>query len=255
MKLRRSKPQSETGGRHRLQKVLAAAGVASRRAAEAMIRAGRVTVNGQVVTAMGTTVEVGRDRVAVDGRLVIPAVKKIYIALFKPRGVLSSTCDQRGRPVVADYADGAGGRLFPVGRLDYNTDGLLLMTNDGQLANGLLHPRRQVAKVYMVKVAGMVGEQDLVKLRQGIELDDGLTAPAGAEFEEYDEQRGWSVLSLTLYEGRNRQVRRMFANLGYEVMRLRRVAFAGITLDGLRRGQYRHLTAGEVKKLRELAGL
>jgi len=224
----------------RLNAYLARAGIASRRGAEALIRAGRVTVNGEVA-GLATFVE-GKDRVEVDGAEVGPE-PLTYVLLHKPAGVVTTARDPHGRPTVVGHV-GHERRVVPVGRLDADTTGVLLLTNDGPLAHRLMHPRYEVDKVYEVEVEGEPSDEALEALRRGVELDDGPTAPAEAQ------RRAPSLLELTLHEGRKHQVKRMFAAVGYPVRRLHRSSYAGLSADGLRPGEWRELRPEEVERLR-----
>jgi 23S rRNA pseudouridine2605 synthase len=224
----------------RVNRYLASTGLGSRRAVEDVIRAGRVTVNGEVA-GLATVVAEGDD-VRVDGAPVTPEVS-VTVLLNKPRGVVTTASDPQGRPTVTGLVD-AGARLFPVGRLDRDTTGVLLLTNDGALADRLMHPRHGVAKAYRARVSGDPGEAALDRLRAGIELDDGPTAPAEVT------SRGAGVVDITIREGRNRQVRRMFAAIGHPVIHLDRRSYAGITAGRLARGAWRALTPDEVEALR-----
>jgi 23S rRNA pseudouridine2605 synthase len=224
----------------RLNAYLARAGIASRRGAEALIRAGRVTVNGEVA-GLATFVE-GKDRVEVDGAEVGPE-PLTYVLLHKPAGVVTTARDPHGRPTVVGLV-GHERRVVPVGRLDADTTGVLLLTNDGPLAHRLMHPRYEVDKVYEVEVEGEPSDEALEALRRGVELDDGPTAPAEAQ------RRAPSLLELTLHEGRKHQVKRMFAAVGYPVRRLHRSSYAGLSADGLRPGEWRELRPEEVERLR-----
>jgi len=236
----------------RLQKILARAGVASRRAAEQLITAGRVKVNGKVVSELGAQAHPYDDKVEVDGKPVL-AEKLAYVVLHKPREVVSTLSDPEGRPTVSDFLKDAGGRLYPVGRLDFATSGVLLATNDGDFANGLLHPRKAVPKTYVVKVRGRMEDEDLDRWRKGVELEDGKTLPAHVRCMRYEEERTW--LEVTIHEGRNQQIRRMGDATGFFVMRLARISFAGITSDDLRPGQWRYITRDELVALREAFGV
>jgi 23S rRNA pseudouridine2605 synthase len=228
----------------RLAKHLAHAGLASRRAAEAMIAAGRVTVNGELVSDPARDVSEG-DRVQVDGEDVCGAEPRVVYAVHKPLGVLSTARDTHGRPTVVELVPARGLRLYPVGRLDADSSGLILLTNDGELANRLTHPRYEVPRAYRARVAGgRVEEGALRALREGVELEDGLTAPARVRRIAPD------VLELTIHEGRNRQVRRMCAAVGHPVLALRRVAFGPLRLEGLASGAHRRLSETEVGRLR-----
>ena len=237
----------------RLQKILSHAGIASRRAAEEMIRAGRVTVDGAVITELGCKFDAGCHMIAVDGVRIEPNEQKFYILINKPRGYLSTARDDRGRETVLDLLPDFPARLYPVGRLDVDTEGLLLITNDGALTQELLHPRYEIDKVYHAEVIGTVDAAGLAQLRSGILLEDGMTAPARVRVLRRTEGR--TVVETIIHEGRNRQVRRMFAAIGCHVCILRRVRFAGLTLRGLALGAFRHLTAEEIDELRRCAGV
>ncbi|PZE21983.1 pseudouridine synthase [Paenibacillus xerothermodurans] len=232
----------------RLQKVLAEAGVASRRKCEELITAGRVQVNGEVVTAMGVKVDPTQDVILVEGK-PIRQQKKVYVLFHKPKGVITSASDPGGRKIVTDYLKDISERIYPVGRLDYDTEGLLLLTNDGDFANLLTHPKHHVPRTYHATVKGVPHGTLLDKLRNGIELEDGMTAPAEVEYHDINPESNETVVSITIYEGRNRQVRRMFDAIGFPVVRLRRVMFGPLALTGVGRGRYRHLTPQEVKEL------
>ncbi len=236
----------------RLQKVLAHAGVSSRRAAEDLIARGRVRVDGRVVTELGTKVDPRLSRVEVDGQRVI-AESHVYIVLHKPRGVVSTMQDPEGRPSVRGLFTDVPARVFPVGRLDYNTSGVLLVTNDGDFAEGLAHPRRAAPKKYVVKLNGEMRPEDLDTWRRGVALEDGKTLPAKVKLLRYEGGKTW--LELTITEGRNQQVRRMGEATGFRVMRLARLAFAGITSEGLRPGEWRYLTADELTTLKKEHGV
>lgn len=231
----------------RLQKVLARAGVASRRAAERLIAAGRVRVDGRVVTELGTKVDARKSRVEVDGQRIVQE-RPVYVVFHKPRGVVSTMSDPQGRPTVRELLSGAGARVYPVGRLDFHTSGVLLATNDGAFADALAHPRRGVPKTYVVKVRGTMQPRDLDAWRHGVVLEDGKTLPAKVKLLRHEGDKTW--LELTITEGRNQQVRRMGEATGFRVMRLARVAFAGITAEGLRPGQWRPMKSEEVSELR-----
>ena len=222
----------------RLQKIISQAGIASRREAENLIKTGRVSVNGKKVTELGTKVEPMRDKVAVDGKL-ITIEKHVYILLNKPKGVLSTLDDPGGRKTVVDLvADDIPQRIYPVGRLDYNTEGLLLMTNDGELTNSLIHPSRKIFKTYVAKVDGIPLEEKLDLLRAGIKLEDGMTAPAQIDIIEIDHKNNISAVQIIIHEGKNRQIRRMFEAIRYPVKQLKRIKFAFLDLTGVRRGHY-----------------
>ncbi|WP_019638976.1 pseudouridine synthase [Paenibacillus fonticola] len=232
----------------RLQKILAAAGVASRRKCEEMILNGLVQVNGETVTALGTKADPAVDVITVNGKTV-GAEKKLYIMFNKPKGVITSASDPQGRKIVTDYLKAIPERLYPVGRLDYDTEGLLLLTNDGEFAHLLTHPKHHVPKTYLATVKGVPHGTELDKLKQGIMLEDGLTSPAEVEYYDVDPEGKQSVISITIHEGRNRQVRRMFEAIQHPVVKLKRISFGGVFLENLKRGLYRHLTKEEVEGL------
>jgi 23S rRNA pseudouridine2605 synthase len=235
----------------RLQKVIAHAGVASRRKAEALITEGRVKVNGKVVKELGQKVG-PNDQVEVNG-VPLERQEPVYFLFYKPRGVISSVNDEKGRKTVTDYFSQTEARIYPVGRLDYDTSGLILLTNDGEFANLLMHPKHKIDKVYIAKVKGIPFREKIKQLERGIRLEDGLTAPAKAKVLSVDKQKETAIVELTIHEGRNRQVRRMFEAIGHPVMKLRRDRYAFLDLKGLNAGESRELTAHEVKQLYALA--
>ena len=237
----------------RLQKIISQAGLASRRAAEKIILDGRVQVDGQVIQELGRKFDPLQHKIIVDGRALQAPEHHVYFLLNKPKGYLSTAKDDRGRRTVLDLIPESEARIYPVGRLDNNTEGLLLLTNDGALMNGLLHPKYEVQKTYVARITGQPSEAVLDKLRQGIQLEDGWTAPAVVQLLQQGD--GESQVSITIHEGRNRQVRRMFAAIHCDVKALKRIAFAGLNLSGVKRGQHRPLTAKEVTALYKLAGL
>lgn len=234
----------------RLQKILAQAGIASRRKSEELILAGKVTVNGEVVTELGTKADPTVDEITVNGRS-IAAEKKVYYMLNKPKGVITSASDPEGRKTVQNYMDGVKERVYPVGRLDYDSEGLLIMTNDGELANFLTHPKHHVPKTYLVTVEGVPHGEALEKFRQGIKLEDGMTQPAEAEYYDVDTDKKQATIRVTIYEGRNRQIRRMFEALSHKVIRLKRISFGELLIGNLKRGIYRPLTKQEVEQLQK----
>ncbi|MEH6890614.1 pseudouridine synthase [Bacillus sp. JJ864] len=235
----------------RLQKVIAQAGIASRRKAEELIQQGKVKVNGKVVTELGTKVSV-QDKVEVNN---IPLEKEIpaYFLLYKPTGVISSVTDDKGRKVVTDFFAEIPQRLFPIGRLDYDTSGLILMTNDGEFANILMHPKYKVEKTYVAKVKGPLTGEKIRMLEKGVMLEEGKTAPARVKILSWDKRKEIAIVQLTIHEGRNRQVRRMFEAVGCKVMKLKRERYAFLELGNLRPGDARELSPHEVKQLRALA--
>jgi 23S rRNA pseudouridine2605 synthase len=232
----------------RLQKIIAAAGVASRRKAEELITAGEVTVNGRVVTELGVKADPARDHIKVSGRLINPRLKhqeKIYILLNKPPGVLTSRSDPKNRPLVVDLLGPYRDKVHPVGRLDFNTEGLLLLTNDGDFTN-LITGSKQAAKVYEVKVKGKPSEYQIAMLERGVTVDGKRTAPAVIRLTEASEMNAW--YRVTLYEGRNQQIRKMFDHIGHSVIKLRRVEIGFLKKERLKPGQYRFLSEAEVKR-------
>mgnify|MGYP001491017495 CR=1 FL=1 len=231
----------------RLQKILAQSGAASRRAAEKLITDGRVKVNGTVVTELGSKADPEKDSITLDDQPVRPETNKVYLLLFKPSGYMTTMKDPEGRPVVTDLLHGVNERVFPVGRLDYNTEGLLLLTNDGEWANRLMHPRHEIEKEYHVRVRGMVTQGQVALLANGVELDDGKTAPAQVKVIKDSDNNTW--LSIAIHEGRYRQVRRMCEAVSLSVVRLKRVRYGTLDLAGLRQGEFRHLAKIEVERL------
>ncbi|MEA5115656.1 MAG: pseudouridine synthase [Geobacteraceae bacterium] len=232
----------------RLQKILSRAGISSRRGAEELITAGRVAVNGVVIDELGAKADPDRDSITVDGREVGRAGDRIYLVLYKPAGYMTTLKDPQGRPLVTDLLKGIKDRVYPVGRLDYNTEGLLLLTNDGEWANAMAHPRHEVDKEYHVRVRGMVSDQQLGQLAAGVMLEDGNTAPAAVAVVRESENNTW--ISITIHEGRYRQVRRMCETVGLTVVRLKRVRYGFLGLEGLKTGEYRFLTPEEAARLR-----
>jgi len=239
--------------RERLQKILAAAGVASRRGAEDLLRAGRVRVNGEIAS-LGASADPETDRIDVDGEPVAAAPTEYWI-LHKPRGVITTRRDPQGRPTVVDLVPEAAGRLFPVGRLDRETEGLVLLTNDGPLAHALLHPSRGVEREYRVTVEGHIAARSLARLARGVRLRDGpRTAPARVGAARFDPREHRSHFDLVLIEGRKRQIRRACAALGHPVVRLLRVRIGPLRLGRLAPGAHRELTAAERRALERLRG-
>ena len=230
----------------RLQKYMAECGVASRRRAEEMILEGKVSVNGVVISQMGVQVEDG-DEVRVEGKLIRPEAQKRYVMYHKPAGEVTTVSDPEGRAAVLDHFRDYPVRLYPVGRLDYDSEGLLLLTNDGALTERMLHPSHLVEKTYLARVTGQVSMDSVRQLRAGVMLDDHKTAPAKVRI--IKEETFATVVLVTIHEGRNRQVRRMFDALGHRVLQLRRVKFGPLELGDLPRGQWRELTAEEVRRL------
>jgi 23S rRNA pseudouridine2605 synthase len=237
----------------RLQRYLAAAGVAARRKAEDLITAGRVTVNGATVRVLGTKVDPEHDQVQVDGQAVV-ALDKFYVLLNKPKGCITAVSDDRGRPTVMDYMPNLPIPVKPVGRLDFYSEGVLLLTNDGELAARLLAPASHVPKTYHVKIHGNITDAQLKQLRTGVRLDDGaVTMPADVNVLPGESKHSW--LGITIFEGKHRQIHRMLEALGHRVDKLQRVAFANLTFHDLRVGDARELTQRELNELRDLVDL
>ena len=235
--------------KQRLQKIIAAAGLASRRQAEKWIEQGRVSVNDCLAT-LGESADPEVDTIEVDGESIGRPERKVYVLLNKPVGYVTTMRDPEGRPVVTDLLDDVSERVVPVGRLDLTTEGLLLLTNDGDLAQKLAHPSFHVKKTYLARVRGILDPETINKLEKGVTLDDGVTAPARAECTRTVGNHSW--LKITIHEGRNRQVRRMCETLGYSVSRLKRIGYAFLKEGDLETGHFRFLTTGEVAKLKSL---
>jgi 23S rRNA pseudouridine2605 synthase len=235
----------------RLQKAIADSGLVSRRKAEELIAQGRVTVNGRVVHKLGTKVNPATDHIKVDGRHLKPAPPQTFLMLNKPRNVMSTMSDPGGRVTIGDLLTGVRVRVFPVGRLDFDSEGLVLLTNDGTLAQRLLHPRYHVPKTYLAKVKGMLDEEDLRALEKGVMLDDRRTGPVVVKKVGKAIENSW--LEITIYEGRKHQVKRMLEAVGHPVLKLKRVRFGPLRLGDLPAGHYRYLTDREANALRALA--
>ena len=236
----------------RLQKVMAEAGVASRRASEKLIATGHVQVNGQTVTTLGTKVT-AKDKIEVDG-VPLHREKQVYYLLNKPLGVISSAHDEKGRRTVVDILreDEIEERIYPVGRLDYDTTGLLLLTNDGALANKMMHPKFAVDKTYVAKVKGLISNDDLKQLRTGVKVDGRRTKPAKTRLKGTDREKKTSIVQLTIHEGHYHQVKRMLAAVGHPVIKLHRESYGFLNLQGVQPGDYRELRPEEVKRLNRL---
>ncbi|HYQ85982.1 MAG TPA: pseudouridine synthase [Bacteroidota bacterium] len=232
----------------RLNKFLSMAGVSSRRKADEMIQEARVSVNGTVVADLGHKIDPAKDTVFADGKQVAVLREPVYILFNKPKDCITTLRDERGRATVMDYVK-VKERVFPVGRLDRNTTGVLLLSNDGEFANRMMHPRHSVEKAYRVTLSSPLAPEHARRLAEGIRLADGKTGPAELSYLAGGKKK---VVGIVIREGRNRQVHRMFEALGYEVEKLDRVAYAGITYEGLKRGEWRHLKKSEVEHLREL---
>lgn len=237
----------------RINKYLSAAGVSSRREADRLIEQGRVKVNGKIVQTLGSKIDENKDRIEVDGKTVEGTQGKIYMLLNKPPEFLVTLKDPFQRPTIMDFLPKLKTRIFPVGRLDFDSEGLLLMTNDGELANRLTHPRYEIKKNYLVKIQGHPEKVQISRLERGIPLDGKKTAPAKISPVSSSPKR--SLFKVELHEGRKREIRRMFEAIGYHVLLLRRIKFAGLTLDGLNPGDWRYLTKIEVQNLYKKVGL
>ena len=234
----------------RLQKIIANSGYCSRRKAEELIINGKVKVNGETINTLGSKASYA-DTIIING-VTLKLEPKEYVLLYKPRGVVSSVHDDKGRKTVVDIVESEN-RLYPVGRLDYDTSGLLLLTNDGELTNLLIHPSHEVEKVYVVKIEEAVSPKLVKSLENGVLIDGKKTAKAKVKIKKIDKKKKSSLIELTIYEGKNHQVKKMFEAIGYKVSKLKREKFAGLTLDGLKSGEYRHLNIKEVKKLYAVA--
>ena len=230
----------------RLQKVIANSGISSRRKAEELIREGRVIVNGSVILEMGYKVN-PNDLVEVDG-VSLSTVEKVYYLLNKPRGVVTTTSDEHNRKTVVDLINSSV-RVYPVGRLDYDTTGLILLTNDGDFANYIMHPKNEIEKVYIAKIKGILSPGDHMALKKGVLIDNIKTSPAKIKIRKADKKDNTSIIELTIHEGKNHQVKKMFEALGFEVLKLKRERLAFLNLLGLKSGEYRSLTPKEIKKL------
>ena len=233
----------------RLSKVIASSGIASRRKAEELIDNGLVKVNGKVVREQGVKVDTS-DIIEVNNRILKKELKEYYL-LYKPRGVVTTTSDEKGRKTVVDLIS-SGKRIYPVGRLDYDTTGILLLTNDGELTNILTHPSNNIDKVYVAKVKGLIGKVQIKTLESGVLIDGVKTSKSKARILKYDKKTDSSFVELIIHEGKNHQVKKMFEAIGYEVVKLKRERYAFLTLDGLKSGEYRKLSVKEIKKLYSL---
>ena len=230
----------------RLQKVIAASGYCSRRKAEELITKGKVKVNGEVIKELGTKVD-GNDQIMIEGK-ILEKENKEYILLYKPRGVVTTTSDDKKRKTVLDLID-TDKRLYPVGRLDYDTTGLLLLTNDGELTNLLIHPKNNIDKVYVAKIEGILTGLEIKQLERGVVIDGFKTSPAIIKVRKKDKKNNDSLVQITIHEGKNHQVKKMFEAVSHQVDKLKREEYANLTLRGLRPGEYRKLSIKEVKSL------
>jgi 23S rRNA pseudouridine2605 synthase len=231
----------------RLQKILSETGIVSRRKAEDLILEGRVTVNGRIAT-IGMKADLTRDHIKVNGKLLLRPDPKVYLIFNKPGDVVTSLYDPEGRPTVKDFLKGVKYRVFPVGRLDYDSEGLLLLTNDGDFTHAVLHPSKKIPNTYLVKLKGFLEENEIEKLRTGIKLADGMTAPTKVQRVRKTENNSW--LEITIYQGKKRQIRRMLEKVGHEVLKLRRIRIDGLEMGNLKPGVYRYLSAEEINKIK-----
>lgn len=236
----------------RINKYIASCGVASRRKAEELIISGRVTINGELITELSTTVDETKDIVEVDGVPINQEEKKVYILLNKPEGYITTVKDQFDRPSVLDILKDVEERVYPVGRLDYETSGLLILTNDGDLTYKLTHPKHEVEKTYLAMVNGIISPEEKRRFENGLRIEDYTTAKAKLKIVKADEEKNYSVCKITIHEGRNRQVRKMCKAIGHPVRNLRRIQMGRINIRGLEVGEYRNLTEDEVKYLKSV---
>ena len=230
----------------RLQKVISNSGYTSRRKAEELILQGLVKVNGKTIYELGVKVD-SNDLIEVDG-YIIKNENKVYYLLNKPRGIITSTSDDKGRKTVVDLID-TNVRIYPVGRLDYDTTGAIILTNDGELANLIMHPKSKIDKVYIAKINGLIGKSQLQKLEKGVFIDGKKTSKSRARIKSYDKKTDTSIVELTIHEGRNHQVKKMFEALGYQVLKLKKERISFLDINNLKSGEYRILNPKEVKKL------
>ena len=237
----------------RLQKVIANAGVCSRRQAEQLILDNKVKVNGVIVNELGSKVT-PEDKVEVEGKL-LSGEAKVYILLNKPKNCVSTLQDDRDRPTVMDYLKDIKERVYPIGRLDFDTTGVLLFTNDGDFANALAHPSHNIDKVYIATVKGVISIEELKPLEEGVEIDFRKTAPAQLRIIKANVEKDYTVIEIIIHEGRNRQIKKMFEAINIRVMKLNRDKFAGLTTVGVEEGKYRHLTSSEIERLKKEAKL
>lgn len=233
----------------RLQKYMASCGVGSRRTCEEFILSGRVTVNDTLISEMGYKIDSDKDRVYLDNQLIHPCEEKIYIMLNKPRGYVSTVKDERGRKTIIDLIN-IKERIYPIGRLDYDTEGLILLTNDGDIYNRIIHPRGEINKIYIAKIKGIPTEDEIFKFCNGLDIGDYITAPAKLKI--LKKNKDSSICEITIHEGKNRQIRRMCDKIDHPVITLKRISIANIGLGDLKTGEYRHLTKDEIKYLQNL---
>ena len=231
----------------RLQKIIALSGYCSRRKAEELIEKGKVKVNGEIIKEMGFKANYN-DCIEVEGNVLNNVEDKVYYILNKPRGIVTTSSDDKGRKTVIDLIN-TNKRIYPVGRLDYDTTGLLILTNDGELTNYLTHPKNNIEKVYVAKIKGLITKEELSKLCNGVVIDGRKTSKAKAKIIKTDKKNNTSIVELIIHEGKNHQVKNMFKAIGYEVLKLKRESVSFLTLDGLKSGEYRELSIKEVKML------
>jgi 23S rRNA pseudouridine2605 synthase len=234
----------------RLQKYLADAGVCSRRKAEEFITEGKITVNNEIIKELGTKIDENSDVVKYKGKIVKAFENKVYIMLNKPTGYVCTAKDERDRPIVLDLIKGVKERIFPIGRLDYNSSGLLLLTNDGELTYKLTHPKHEVDKTYVIKIKGVPEESEIDKLREGVMLEGKKTLPANINIIERSDK--WAKIQISIHEGRNRQIRKMFDIINHPVIKLKRISMGKIQIGILREGEWRHLTLEEIAYLMKI---
>lgn len=234
----------------RLQKIIASSGYCSRRKAEDLIKQGKVLVNGKKATELGTKASFG-DEILIDGKLLEYEEKEYYL-FYKPRGVVCTTKDDKGRKTVLDYFDDVGKRIYPVGRLDYDTTGLLLLTNDGDFANFMMHPKNKVDKFYVAKVEGVVTGDEIRRLKQGVRLDNKKIIPSRVKLKKIDKKNMTSIVEITIHDGINHEVKRIMEEVGHHVIKLKREAVGFLNLSGLKSGEKRRLSSKEVRQLYNL---
>jgi len=235
----------------RLQKIIAESGFCSRRKAEELIKQGKVKVNGILVTELGTKA-LSKDEIEVNGN-IISKEDKVYYLFYKPKSVVCTTKDDKGRKTVLDYFDEESRRVFPVGRLDYDTTGILLVTNDGEFTNYMIHPKNKIDKFYVAKVKGIVTKEDVITLKKGIKLDDKKIIPTRVKVKKIDKKNLTSIVEITVHDGINHEVKRLFESIDHKVLKLKREMFGFLTLAGLKSGEKRKLTIKEVKQLYNMA--